>query len=95
MAITPDQVRHVAHLARLDLDDVELHHYSESLSRILDLVNQMDAVDTSGITPMAHPQDAPLRLRPDRVTEENERERFQAVAPAVDNGLYLVPKVVE
>ena len=95
MTITPDQVRHVAHLARLEFDEDELHHYAESLSRILDLVNQMDAVDTSGIAPMAHPQDTPLRLRPDRVTEGNDRDLFQEVAPATEDGLYLVPKVIE
>ena len=69
--------------------------YADSLSRILGLIEQMNAVDTKGVQPMAHPSDAGLRLRPDEVTEADQREKFQAIAPAVEAGLYLVPKVIE
>ena len=65
------------------------------MSSILDLVEQMNSVDTEGVTPMAHPQDVAQRLREDEVLEENQREHFQSIAPATENGLYLVPKVIE
>ncbi len=65
------------------------------MNSILGLVDQMQAVDTSGIEPLAHPLEASQRLRPDQVTESNQRDRYQAIAPATENGLYLVPKVIE
>jgi aspartyl-tRNA(Asn)/glutamyl-tRNA(Gln) amidotransferase subunit C len=95
MSLDTAQVRKIAHLARLRITDDEAKLYAESLSRILGLIEQMNAVDTSGVTPMAHPSEAALRLREDAVTETDEREKFQAIAPAVEAGLYLVPKVIE
>lgn len=95
MALSPDEVRKIAHLARLAVSDEQLQGYAGELSSILDFVDQMSAVDTTGVTPMAHPQQATQRLRPDVVTESNRRERYQAIAPAVERGLYLVPRVVE
>ncbi|MDH5632571.1 MAG: Asp-tRNA(Asn)/Glu-tRNA(Gln) amidotransferase subunit GatC [Gammaproteobacteria bacterium] len=90
-----EEVAKIAHLARLEMNDKEAEAYAGSLSQILGLIEQMNAVDTTGIAPMAHPRDAVLRLREDVVTEENQRDRFQAVAPETENGLFLVPKVIE
>ncbi len=95
MSLDREQVRKISHLARLRITESEAAAYAESLSRILDLIEQMNAVDTKGVAPMAHPNDAGLRLRVDAVTETNQREKFQAIAPAVQAGLYLVPKVIE
>ncbi|HLD08703.1 MAG TPA: Asp-tRNA(Asn)/Glu-tRNA(Gln) amidotransferase subunit GatC, partial [Methylophilaceae bacterium] len=75
--------------------DLDAESYLDKLSGILGLIEQMQAVDTTGITPMSHSQDLTQRLREDVVTETNQRELFQSVAPAVENGLYLVPKVIE
>lgn len=95
MSLTSEEVRKIAHLARLAVTDAEVETYSGELSSILDLVDRMDRVDTAGVTPMAHPQHATQRMRPDAVTETNQRERYQKIAPAVERGLYLVPRVVE
>ena len=95
MSLSPDEVRKIAHLARLAVTDDQVEGYAGELSSILDFVDQMNAVDTTGVTPMAHPQHATQRLRPDRVTETDQRARYQAIAPAVERGLYLVPRVVE
>ncbi len=95
MSISNDDVRHIARLARLRVDDDELAGYAGNLSRILDLVEQMNAVDTDAIEPMAHPLDVSLTLRADEVTESDRREDFLAIAPAADQGLYLVPRVIE
>jgi aspartyl-tRNA(Asn)/glutamyl-tRNA(Gln) amidotransferase subunit C len=88
-------VEKIAHLARLEIGEQESAAYADQLSRILGLIEQMNAVDTTGITPLAHPQDTRLRLREDKVTETDQRERFQSIAPATEAGLYLVPKVIE
>lgn len=95
MALTRQEVLKIAQLARLAITEQEAASYAESLSRILGLIEQMNAVDTTGIEPMAHPTDSGLRLRADEVSEANQRDKFQAVAPAVEAGLYLVPKVIE
>lgn len=95
MSLTKQDVEKIAHLARLEIGEQELAVYVDHLSRILGLIAQMNAVDTSGVEPLAHPQELPLRLREDAVTETDQRERFQACAPAVEAGLYLVPKVIE
>lgn len=95
MSLAPDEVRRIAHLARLALDADAVEAYAQDLSSILDFVEQLEAAPTDGVEPMAHPQDATQRLRPDEVTEPDARERFQAIAPAVEAGLYLVPKVIE
>jgi len=95
MSLTPTDIEKIAHLARLQIEEADIPNYSRDLSNIIDLVDQMDAVDTSGVTPMAHPQDAVQRLRDDVVSEENQRDTFQSIAPATEDGLYLVPKVIE
>jgi aspartyl-tRNA(Asn)/glutamyl-tRNA(Gln) amidotransferase subunit C len=95
MALERCDVEKIAHLARLGLNEADLPRTTEALNSILGLVDQMQAVDTSGIEPLAHPLEANQRLRADQVTERNQRDAYQAVAPAVENGLYLVPKVIE
>ena len=95
MAISPDEVLKIAQLARLKISDTEVEQYAVDLSSIMSLVDQMNKVDTQGIEPMAHSQDVIQRLREDKVTEANQREKFQTIAPKAQNGLYLVPKVIE
>jgi aspartyl-tRNA(Asn)/glutamyl-tRNA(Gln) amidotransferase subunit C len=95
MALKRDDVEHIAHLARLAITDESIPEYAQNLSKILDFVAQMNAVDTEGVTPMAHPLDVPQRLRPDVVTEADQRELFQSIGPQVQGGCYLVPKVIE
>lgn len=95
MALTLDDVRRAAHLARIAVDDAEAGVALTQLTRVFGLIEQMQAVDVSGITPMSHAQDLVLRLRPDAVTEGDQRDCFQAIAPEVEAGLYLVPKVIE
>lgn len=95
MSLDKSDVEKIAHLARLAIDEKDVPVYAGNLSSILDLVEQMSAVDTDGVAPMAHPMDASQRLRKDEVTETNQREHFQEIAPSVEDGLYLVPKVIE
>ncbi|UJS24734.1 Asp-tRNA(Asn)/Glu-tRNA(Gln) amidotransferase subunit GatC [Thiothrix winogradskyi] len=95
MAISEVEVKKVARLARLAVPDERLAAYTQNLCNILDLVDQLSAVDTTGVEPMAHPLDMMQRLRDDVVTETDHREKYQSVAPEVENGLYLVPKVIE
>ena len=95
MALERSDVEKIAHLARLGLDDADIPRTTEALNSILGLIDQMQAVDTNGIEPLAHPLEASQRLRADVVTESNHREAYQSIAPAVENGLYLVPKVIE
>ena len=95
MSLTDEEVNKIAWLARLQITPEQVPEYAGNLSNILDLVEQMNAVDTTGIEPMAHPQDVPQRLREDVVTEPDQRELFQSIAPATEAGLYLVPKVIE
>ena len=95
MAIEREQVEAAAHLARLSIDDTQIERTTESLQGILGLIDQMQAINTDGIEPMAHPLDAVQRLRADEVTEPNQRETLQQPAPATENGLFLVPKVIE
>lgn len=95
MSIDVDEVKKIARLASLQVDDSDLPSYATSLSNILDLVEQMNAVDTTGVTPMSHPIEAVQRLREDVVTDHNRRDDFMAIAPASEDGLYLVPKVIE
>ena len=95
MALDRSDVEKIAHLARLGLNDADIPRTTEALNSILGLIDQMQAVDTTGIEPLAHPLEASQRLRADVVTETNHREAYQAIAPAVENGLYLVPKVIE
>ena len=95
MSLDKEAVGKIAHLARLGVDAAEYETYARNLSDILSFVEQLNAVDTSGVEPMAHPLDASQRLRPDQVSEADQRERFQQIAPKVEAGLYLVPKVIE
>jgi len=95
MSLTPDEVAKIAHLARLAVTPDDAVTLGRDLSNILDLVEQMNSVDTADVVPMAHPLEMAQRLRDDRVTEQDRRDRYQANAPAVENGLFLVPKVIE
>jgi aspartyl-tRNA(Asn)/glutamyl-tRNA(Gln) amidotransferase subunit C len=95
MSLGVAEVAKIAHLARLAIRAEDAPAYARNLSAILELVEQMNAVDTVGVAPMAHPLDMVQRLRPDEVAESNQRELFQAIAPRVEAGLYLVPKVIE
>lgn len=95
MSLELDQVKRIANLARIAIGDDEAIEVRDQLNRILAMVEQMQAVDTSGVEPMAHAQDLTQRLRADRVTETDGRAAFQALAPETEGGLYLVPKVIE
>ncbi len=95
MAMDSSAVEKIAHLARLGIDPADIPDYARNLSDILAFVEQLNAVDTSGVEPLAHPLDATQRLRPDAVTETVDRENFQQHAPQTEAGLYLVPRVVE
>lgn len=95
MSLTSGDVKKIAHLARLNMSDADVTLYTEQLSNILDFVAEMDRADTANIKPMANPLDQSQRLRPDVVTESNQRAAFQAIAPLVEAGLYLVPQVID
>ncbi|HFD92766.1 MAG TPA: Asp-tRNA(Asn)/Glu-tRNA(Gln) amidotransferase subunit GatC [Gammaproteobacteria bacterium] len=95
MALQRSDVEKIAHLARLAVSEDEMAAYTRSLSDILKLVDQMDSADVAHVAPMAHPLDAVQRLREDVVRETDQREKFQAIAPHVETGLYLVPRVIE
>lgn len=104
MSLSSSDVKRIAHLARIEISDAEVEVTLHKLSGILGLIEQMQAVDTGGIVPMSHSQDVVQRLREDVVTETNQRELFQSIAPAIGNGssdravnagLYLVPQVIE
>jgi len=95
MSLKTDDVRNIAHLARLHIDEADVDKYAADLSRILDLVDQMNQVDSQGVTPLANPLDSTQRLRADEVTEIDQRDKFQRIAPNVEQGFYRVPKVIE
>lgn len=99
MSLTPQDIDRIANLARLQLQPAEAERMREQINGFFSIVEAMQAVDTAGIEPMAHPvaaiQDVQLRLREDVVSEPNHREANQRSAPAVENGLFLVPKVIE
>ena len=95
MSLSQDEVKRVAWLARIEISDAEAVETQGHLNAIFGLIEQMQTVDTEGIAPMAHAQDLVQRLRTDEVTEINQRDLFQSVAPQVEGGLYLVPKVIE
>jgi len=95
MALERSEVEKIAHLARLGLNEDDLPRTTETLNNILGLIDRMQAVDTTGIEPLAHPLETHQRLRADTVTETNQRDAYQAIAPAVEDGLYLVPRVIE
>ena len=95
MSLDKKTVHDIARLARLEITDDEAAKYRDELSNILELVEQMEACDTADIKPMTHPFDATLKLRSDLVSENNQRDKFQAIAPNTEAGLYLVPKVLD
>ena len=95
MSLTPQDVRRIAELARLELGAAEAAQTLEQLNQVFGLIETMTGVDTSGVEPMTHARDLPLRLRDDLVTEPDRRDDYQKGAPAVERGLYLVPKVIE
>jgi aspartyl-tRNA(Asn)/glutamyl-tRNA(Gln) amidotransferase subunit C len=95
MTLTLADVHRIAHLARIEIDEAAAREVHKKLEAIFAMINELQAVDTTGIEPMSHAQDVMLPLREDVVTETDKRELYQSVAPAVQDGLYLVPKVVE
>jgi len=95
MSLTNQDVQKVARLARLAMGESEIETARAQLSGIFALIAEMQAIDTQGIAPMSHAQDVSQRLREDTVTETNQRELFQSIAPQVEAGLYLVPQVIE
>ena len=88
-------IAHLCRLAQLALDEAETHAVETDLESIIAMVDQMQSIDTTGIEPLAHPIEGIQRLRADTITETIDRDRYQAIAPAVEDGLYLVPRVVE
>jgi len=95
MSIEQDEIEKIAELARIRISSEQIGQVTERITEILQMMGQLQAVDTRDIEPMANPLDATQRLRADEVTEFDHREAFQAIAPAVENGLYLVPKVID
>lgn len=95
MTISRKDIEKVAVLARIRVDEEQVSALEKDLGNILDLVDQLGSADTANVEPLAHPLDAVQRLRADEVTETNQREAFQAIAPATEDGLYLVPRVIE
>ena len=95
MSLTLDHVERAARLARIAIDASEADAVLEQLQRIFAMIEEMQAIDVTGVEPMSHARDVVLRLREDTVTEVDQRELFQSVAPRVQDGLYLVPKVIE
>ncbi len=95
MAIDKEDVKKVAHLARIGINEKEMTQFTEDLAGVFVLVDSMDKIDTSEVGPLAHPMDIVQRLREDCVTEANERELLQKNAPSTEAGLYLVPQVIE
>ena len=95
MAIEQDEIQKIAELARIRIADDQIGPLTDRIGEILGMVDQLQSVDTSTVEPLANPLDATQRLRADVVTESDRRDEFQAIAPAVENGLYLVPKVID
>jgi aspartyl-tRNA(Asn)/glutamyl-tRNA(Gln) amidotransferase subunit C len=93
--VTEEVVKNIAELVQLKVDDTEIQQLTEGMQNILALADQMQAIDTEGVEPVSNPLDASQKLRPDAITEKNQRELFQSLAPASESGLYLVPRVVE
>lgn len=95
MAIESSDIAKLAKLARIEINDADARETASRISDVLALVDQLKAINTDGVLPMAHPLDAVQKLRPDVISETNQRDAFQAMAPATQDGLYLVPKVIE
>ena len=95
MEVTEKVVKNIAELAQLEVNQQEMNRLKTGMQTILDLAKQMESVDTNGIEPIYNPLDAIQRLREDEVTEKNQRDLYQSIAPATEDGLYLVPRVIE
>ena len=95
MSLNSQDIKRIAHLARIEVNDDEAQATLNKLTGIMALIEEIQAVNTEGIAPMSHSQDVTQRLREDQVTETNQRELYQSIAPSVEDGLYLVPKVIE
>ena len=95
MSLDKTAVKHIAALARIKVTEAETDHYAHDLSQIIDLVEQMNRINTDDVEPLTHPDESALRLRDDEVSESNRRDNYQTVAPEVESGLYLVPQVIE
>lgn len=95
MTLTSKEVKKIAYLARVGIEEQNIEHYANDLSNLLDLMKQMSETDTENVQPMAHPMDQTQRMRVDEVKDSNQREHFQSIAPQTEAGLYLVPKVIE
>jgi aspartyl-tRNA(Asn)/glutamyl-tRNA(Gln) amidotransferase subunit C len=95
MSLTTEDVKKIAHLARLGIAEQDVEHYAHDLSGMLAMMTQMGNLDTQGVKPMAHPLDQTQRLRVDEVAESDQRAHFQRIAPQTEAGLYLVPKVID
>jgi aspartyl-tRNA(Asn)/glutamyl-tRNA(Gln) amidotransferase subunit C len=95
LPLTPEDVNHIAMLARLGIDERDIPAYASNLSRIIEFVDQLNEAETDAVEPMAHPLAKPQRLRGDEVAEEDRRELYQRNAPAVEEALYTVPRVIE
>ncbi len=93
--VEANEIAKLAQLARINIEADMVDEVAESIGSILNLVDQLQAVDTRGVEPMSHPMDAVQRLRADVVSEKNQRDELQAIAPATDKGLFLVPKVID
>lgn len=93
--MNPSEIEKLAYLARLQINAETIEQTAKSITEVLALVDQLSSVNTEGVVPMAHPLDAVQRLRPDEITETNQRDAFQKIAPATEDGLYLVPKVID
>jgi aspartyl-tRNA(Asn)/glutamyl-tRNA(Gln) amidotransferase subunit C len=95
VALSREEIEYIAHLARLEVSEAEVPVYADKLGKIIEFIDELGQADTGELVPMAHPLDMSQRLRADEVTESVERERYQANAPETENGLYVVPRVVE
>ena len=95
MALSKQDIDYIAHLARLEVADADVADYKDKLGRIIEFIDELSQADTADMVPMAHPLDMSQRLRPDEVTESDDRDRFQANAPETEKGLYVVPRIVE
>lgn len=95
MSLTLEQISRIAKLARIEVSSDEAVTVQSELNQVFSLIDQLQSVNTQGVEPMNHPMDMVARLREDRVTETNQRDAFQAIAPQTEAGLYLVPKVIE
>lgn len=95
MSLQQSEIRTIARLARLAVSEEQIPEYQQALGNILGLVEQMQAVNTDGVEPLAHPLEIGARLRPDAISETDQREKFQQIAPETENGYYLVPRVIE